>query len=136
MGRIWGLVGEVKIQKFEIEAKLPGLNDMIKRNRANKYQGAQDKRMWQNVCITFMKAHHLKKIENSAALIFEWHEKTRRRDKDNVARAKKYILDRLQVGGYLKNDNNKYISGFVDRFVYDGQQKVVITILESDTEEE
>lgn len=61
--------------------------------------------------------------------------KPRRRDKDNVARAKKYILDRLQVGGYLKNDNNKYISGFVDRFVYDGQQKVVITILESDEEE-
>ena len=53
-----------------------------------------------------------------------------------ATKAIKYILDRLQVGGYLKNDNNKYISGFVDRFIYDGQQKVVITILENDTEDE
>ena len=53
-----------------------------------------------------------------------------KRDKDNVAFAKKYILDALQKSGILPNDNNKYIAGFIDTFVYEKCDKVVVEIKE------
>ena len=58
------------------------------------------------------------------------YEQTKRRDKDNVAFAKKFILDALQKSGVLKNDNNKYILGFQDEFVYRQGDKVVVEIWE------
>lgn len=52
----------------------------------------------------------------SAFLIFHWIEKDRRRDKDNIAMAKKFILDSLQEWGVLENDGWKQVLGFIDLF--------------------
>jgi Holliday junction resolvase RusA-like endonuclease len=55
----------------------------------------------------------------SAFFIFHWIEKDRRRDKDNIAMAKKFILDSLQEWGVLKNDGWKQVLGFIDIFSVD-----------------
>lgn len=47
-----------------------------------------------------------------------WYEKDRRRDPDNVAFAKKFLLDALQRCGKLPNDSSRFIAGFSDRFEY------------------
>ena len=70
------------------------------------------------------------KIDKPVLIKFVWHEKTMKRDKDNVAFAKKFILDALQKSGILPNDNNKYIAGFIDTFVYEKCDKVVVEIKE------
>ena len=41
---------------------------------------------------------------DKAKIVFRWIEPNRRRDKDNVAFAKKFILDSLQEVGIIKND--------------------------------
>ena len=70
------------------------------------------------------------KIKTPCFICFEWHEKTTRRDKDNVAFAKKFILDAMQKAEKLANDNNRCLIGFTDTFVYDKQYGVNLTIWE------
>ena len=59
---------------------------------------------------------------------FVWYESTKRRDKDNVCFAKKFILDALQRARITKGDDNRYLLGFSDEFVYGQGQGVVVEI--------
>jgi len=55
--------------------------------------------------------------EEETALLFVWHEKNRRRDKDNIAFGKKFILDALVQAGILSDDGWRYVNGFQDTFL-------------------
>jgi len=55
-------------------------------------------------------------FEEPVKVLFHWHENTMRRDLDNIAFAKKFILDALVKAEVLKNDNWEYVRGFVDSF--------------------
>jgi len=57
---------------------------------------------------------------------FIWIESNKRRDPDNVAFAKKFILDAAQKAGLIENDGHKQIAGFTDRFEFGGQCGVVV----------
>jgi Holliday junction resolvase RusA-like endonuclease len=61
---------------------------------------------------------------------FEWHEKTKRRDADNIAFAKKFILDALVKMGVLPNDSRKYVKGFYDVIIDDKSDFVKVEIVE------
>ena len=67
-------------------------------------------------------------MERPVHVTFVWLEPNHRRDKDNVAFAKKFILDALQKKGVLPNDNNKWISGFTDEFIYGKGEGVIVTL--------
>jgi len=69
-----------------------------------------------------------KKLEGKVWIEFTWHERNMRRDKDNVAAGKKWIMDSMQKKGILENDNNKFVEGFVDRFVYGKEDKVEVRV--------
>lgn len=50
-------------------------------------------------------------------------------DIDNIASAKKFILDALQECGILEGDGQKQLVGFSDRFVIgDGWDGCVVTV--------
>lgn len=116
--------------KIEIPFRLPSLNDYINEINKNRYggnnhkQSVEDDILW---CLKRVKS----KINNPVRLKFIWYEQTYKRDKDNVAFAKKYILDALQKSRLLPNDNNQYIDGFQDDFVYKQGNKVVVEIMEA-----
>jgi Holliday junction resolvase RusA-like endonuclease len=116
--------------KIEIPFRLPSLNDYVSANRGNKYggnshkQSVEDDILW---CLKKIKS----KISNPVRLKFIWYEQNKNRDKDNVAFAKKYILDALQKSGILPNDNNQYVDGFQDDFIYKQGDKVVVEIMEA-----
>jgi Holliday junction resolvase RusA-like endonuclease len=57
---------------------------------------------------------------------FTWVERNRRRDIDNVAFAKKFVLDGLVAAGVIGNDTPQYVAGFEDRFLYDGRNPRII----------
>lgn len=107
---------ERKGETVEIKGKLPSLNEYIGACRSNPRYGAKMKQDTETLII--LQISRLRPITSPVILHFEWHEKTRRRDKDNVAAGKKFVLDAMQKAGKLINDNNKYIAGFTDRFVY------------------
>lgn len=118
--------------KYEINMKLPSLNDYIKvcrtnYNYANKYKA----RIEQEIGLFLMK---MPRIRKPIKIHFTWVESSKKRDKDNVAFAKKFILDSMQRYGKLENDNNKYIMGFTDDFKYEKKNKVILEIEEVEYE--
>ena len=54
----------------------------------------------------------------------------KKRDLDNVAFAKKFILDAMVKYKKLKDDNRKYVTGFTDKFLYSKENKVILDIEE------
>lgn len=116
---------------FVIDGKLPSLNEYINACRCNKYKGAQFKRNIENcICYSIKRSKKLKPICNPCTVRFEWHERTVKRDCDNIASAKKFILDALQKQGIIQNDNQKYIKGFTDVFINDVKDFVVVELTE------
>ena len=115
-------------KKIKIVGKLPSLNEYIEACRRNPHCGAKMKANTEAAIIPQLAK--LPKIEKPVHIIFIWHEANKRRDKDNVAAGKKFILDALQKAGKLINDNNDYIAGFTDRFEYGGKEYGCTLIIE------
>ena len=122
------------IEEFVIDSKLPSLNDFIKANRSNLYQGNKFKRNVETLIGLYIKkAMRNKKLhpkEYAVIVYFEWHEKTKKRDADNIASAKKFILDALQKCGVLINDSRKYVVGFHDTIIDDKKDFVVVRLMD------
>ncbi|WP_302419996.1 hypothetical protein [uncultured Megasphaera sp.] len=73
---------------------------------------------------------------DKAKIVFRWIEPNRRRDKDNVAFAKKFILDSLQEVGIIKNDGWDEIISFRDEFYIDrNNPRVEVYIFAPDEKE-
>lgn len=119
------------IHKFTIDAQLPSLNNYIEACRRNAYSGGSFKRQTDKLCATYIRIARLQPIKNPVTIEFEWHEKTQRRDLDNVSGyGHKTILDALVNCGILKDDSPKYVCGLSDSFVRDRKNFVVVTITE------
>ena len=77
---------------FIIPARLPSLNEYINACRKNRYHGAKVKEAADARCmfaiLQAVQSGELRKPTPPIRLAFVWHEKTRRRDADNVASAK------------------------------------------------
>lgn len=114
--------------KFTIPFRLPGLNEYINLNRGSRYGGNKLKQDIENHICLCIRSAGLKPTGKPVTLHFTWYEETMRRDKDNVAFAKKFILDALQKAGVLPQDGNRYVSGFYDEFIYHSGQKVVVEL--------
>lgn len=110
------------------ELKLPGLNDYIDACRRNRYAANTMKHQAQSDLACFLR--RMPEITKPVWIRFTWTEKDRRRDPDNVAFGKKFILDAMVRMGKLKNDNQTWILGFEDRFQRGPEYKVEMEIYE------
>lgn len=120
-------------QRYEIEVKLPSLNDYIKWCRSNKYYANKKKQE-----IEQQIAYYISKMpiyKNPIKINFIWVEDSKRRDLDNICFAKKFILDSMVKSGKLKDDNRKYVYAFTDNFRYENESKVILEIEEYKTKE-
>ncbi|WP_148568677.1 RusA family crossover junction endodeoxyribonuclease [Acetobacterium bakii] len=110
----------------------PVLNELINENRKNKQVGAKFKKetdYYIFICIKSMLKNL--KIEKSVYIRYTWVEENKKRDKDNIASAKKYVQDALVQAGVLKNDGWNNIVGFEDRFEIDKEKPgVLVEIVE------
>ena len=108
------------MNKFRINTILPSLNDYVNVCRTNRYKAAQFKREVDDIIGWAIKQAlikgELKRTDKPCIVRFNWIEKNKKRDCDNIASAKKYILDALQKQGVIVNDNQNYIQGFEDIF--------------------
>lgn len=112
----------------EINMKLPSLNEYINVCRANKFQASKFKKDIENDIGIFIA--RLPKYKNPIKIHFHWIEGNKKRDLDNVAFAKKFILDAMVKFGKLKDDNRKCVTAFSDTFSYGKDTKVVLEIEE------
>lgn len=103
-----------------IPGKLPGLNEYVTAERTSRYMGAKIRRNSEDfVAIGIKQQLRGLKISNPVELHYTWVEPDMRRDRDNIAFAKKFIQDALVNCGVLKDDGWKYVVGFSDSFSVD-----------------
>ena len=108
--------------KLIIPGRLDGLNEYTNANRNNPYAGANMKKKNENVILKAVQACPDRQTFTEPVYIrFCWVEPNRRRDKDNIASAKKFCLDALVKANVLQGDGWKYIIGFSDRFAVDNK---------------
>lgn len=124
------------IGEFLIKAKLPSLNEYIDKCRgskykANRYKGEIEELIGWAIRQAQTKGN-LKPTDKPITVYFEWHEKTKRRDADNIASAKKYILDAMQSCGIIPNDNRRYVKGFYDVIIDDTEDFVLVKLIEKE----
>lgn len=114
--------------RVEIPMKLPSLNEYVNICRENKFKAAKFKRNIEEDIALFI--NRLPRYENPVEIHFHWIEGNKRRDYDNIAFAKKFILDALVKCGKLKDDNRKCVTAFTDSFSYGDETKVILEIKE------
>lgn len=74
------------------------------------------------------------KIKQPVKIAFRWYEKNSRRDMDNIAFAKKFILDALVKKGVLQDDGWKWVKGFTDEFFIDKKNPRIEVELKTEEE--
>ena len=112
----------------DIPLKLPSLNEYVDVCRKNAFEASRFKRETEDSIMLF--TNRLPKLKPPVFIHFHWMEKNRRRDLDNIAFAKKFILDALVRSGKLPDDNQRNVIGFKDTFETGKEHKVTITIKE------
>ena len=114
--------------KVEIPLKLPSLNDYTKICRTDgRYANKVKQNLEQQIGFFLIQ---VPRFEKPVKIHFTWVEKNKRRDLDNIAFAKKFILDAMVKYGKLKDDNRKCVTGFTDSFEYGEKNKVILEIEE------
>lgn len=123
----------MKHYKLTIPGLLPGLNEYVdaERGAKGKYKAAAMKKQAENV-IGYMIKTQLRGVRFTRPVVihYTWIEPNRRRDKDNIAFAKKFIQDSLVHAGVLQNDGWKHIEHFTDDFAVDPKNPRVEVIIE------
>jgi Holliday junction resolvase RusA-like endonuclease len=115
--------------KLTIPHELTDLNSYIQAERGNKFAAAGIKETMTHICSLY--ARSLKPIDKRVKITFTWYCKNQKKDPDNIAFAKKFILDALVKSRILVNDGWKQIVGFTDYFEVDeNKPRVEIEIRE------
>ncbi len=103
-----------------IQGELTDLNTYMKSERGNRFAGAKIKKEETERVAWEVKSQHLEPItEYPIKIHYRWYSKDQRKDLDNIAFAKKFVNDGLVMSGILKNDSQRFITGFTDEFYVD-----------------
>lgn len=111
-----------------IPIKMPSLNQYIGACRRNRYAAAKMKSDLEEEIGLYVA--RLPRFTKPVKISFRWVEENKRRDLDNVAAGKKFILDALVKVGVLTDDNRKCVTAFTDTFEYGKEAKVILEIEE------
>lgn len=103
--------------KIIIQGELTDLNTYSNAERRNKYIAADIKKQMTDIC--FFHSLNKGKIKNRVHISFTWYCKNQMKDPDNIAFAKKFILDGIVKAKVIENDGWKQIKGFTDEFEVD-----------------
>lgn len=113
---------------FEVPGTLPSLNDYIRAERANRYAAASIKHDAQDrirACLGDVPS-----FEGAVRVEFTWIRPDMRTDPDNVAFAKKFILDALQAHGILEKNSWKLCRPYdVGFYVNKANPRTVVRIV-------
>lgn len=109
--------------------RFPTLNEYIDCERGSTIAAAAMKKKCTEQVKEQCLSQQIESVKGKVDLLFEWHSSTRH-DPDNVAFAKKFILDGLQAAGVLENDNRKFIGTMADEVVNDDDDFVIVHITE------
>ena len=114
-------------EHLTILGRFPSLNEYVNACRRNRYTANRMKK--QETSRAAQAARGVSPFHEPVVVEFLWVEPNKRRDLDNVAFAKKFILDGLVHAGVIADDNAKHVVGLSDTFAYDNKNpRVEVTI--------
>lgn len=117
-----------------IGAQLPTLNEYTRSNRSHWSKGAKFKQNIEDLIgwyiVKAIRVNLLHPVVKPCELYIEWHERTKKRDVDNIQSAQKFILDALQKHNIIKNDSRRYVKQIHHNVVDDKIDYVVVRIEE------
>ena len=122
------LQGEIMVNTIKIECDFVYLNEYINTERRNKYEAAKIKDKLTSAVAWQCKAKQCHKPTGKVDMIFKWHVKGRH-DSDNIAFAKKFVLDGMVQAGLLENDNPKCVRHLAD-YIYRDLKKPQVDYVE------
>ena len=113
-----------------IDAQLPSLNQYQYACRSHWSKGREFKKDVETLIGNFVKIallqKRLRRVEKPCEIFIEWHEKTKRRDVDNIQSAQKFILDALQHHGIIENDSRKHVKQIHHTVIDDKRDFVIV----------
>ena len=119
--------------KLTIPGELTDLNTYIDAERSNLYKAAGIKKEMTELCAWVARPVKTE-IKTPVTIKFKWITKDEMKDPDNVAFAKKFILDGFVKARLLPNDGRKQIKAFADEFAVDKKNpRVEVEICEVET---
>ena len=119
---------DASVLRIEMPIKLPSLNEYVNACRSNPYVGAKMKKDSEELIGWFIKK--IAPFRNPVEVSFTWVEPNRRRDVDNIAFGKKFILDALVKNGVLQDDSQKYVRALSDSFKIGNDYMIILEIKE------
>lgn len=123
------------MNSFIINQKLPSLNETLRYNRTNAYMGAKFKKDIEEVIGWSIKqalaSKSLHRVDAPVIVKIEWHEKTKKRDVDNIQSSAKFILDALVNQGVLIDDSRKFVKQIYHEIIDDTSDYVKIELIEA-----
>ena len=118
------------MNELVINAQLPSLNEYQSACRSHWSKGAAFKKDIEELIgwsiIQSLSKKTLCRVDKPCEIFIEWHEKTKRRDVDNIQSAQKFILDALQHHNIIKNDSRKYVKQIHHTIIDDKSDFVVV----------
>ena len=105
--------------KFTVRTPLPSLNEYINAERSNKYAAAKIKKNATNAVLWAIKTQKCKETFEQFSLVINYFCKDKRKDKDNIAFQKKFILDGMQKAGIIANDGWNNVTDWEEHFWID-----------------
>lgn len=119
--------------KLIIQGELTDLNTYIGAMNRNRYAGNSIKRDETQRVTQECMVCKLDACLDPVVLHFTWYMKNKRKDLDNIAFAKKFVLDGMVEAGILYDDSFKWVKGFTDSFVVDKDNPRVEVEIETHT---
>lgn len=124
------------MNELVINAQLPSLNQYQNACRSHWSRGAEFKKSIEELIGWSIRQaltkQTLRRVEKPCEIFIEWHEKTKRRDVDNIQSAQKFILDALQHYKVIKRDSRKYVKQIHHTVIDDKRDFVIVRIEEKE----
>lgn len=113
------MIAILPIFRLTIEGELPDLNTEINSAKRHWAEYRSKKETHTDRVAWLARIQKVPVFDKPVGFIFNWYCKNLRKDPDNIAFGKKYILDGLKVAGRIKNDSLKEVVSFQDYFHLD-----------------
>ena len=117
---------------FEVQLVFPGefpsLNEIIKMSKSHPMAYANKKKQFTHLARDVGILSGVK-VKRKAWFHFDWYSANLRKDPDNIAAGRKFILDGLVKAGVIKTDQRKVVRSLSDDFWLDRKNpRVEVTI--------
>lgn len=116
---------------FTIGRQLPSLNEYTNKCRSHWSKGHKFKDELETDIGWYIRNAVIKgrltPVTEQVDLLIVWHEKTMKRDADNIQSATKFILDAMKKGGIIYDDSRKYVRQ-IYHTIHDGAVKDCVEV--------